>query len=85
MRIVLPKLWHVVVTEENQNILEKWRGVKLRINQITGVCNMRGEKGHNSYGDIKNRSYNFGKEIKFEEFKVLVLKEQSTEPIYEIY
>ena len=89
MRNELPKLWHVVVTQENREILSKWRDVKLNTNQITGVCYHNGEKGHNPLHDIKDKdpnfSYNFGEEITFEEFKVLVLKEQPLEPNYEIY
>lgn len=85
MKTELPKLWHVVVTKESQKELEIWRGVSLPINKIVGVYNKGGGKGHNPYGKIKGDSYDFGEEITFEEFKVLVLKKQPTEPIYEIY
>ena len=89
MRTELPKRWHVLVKEDNKKILSEWIGVSLQIGKITGICSDINEfnngKGHNPYGDIKGCSYDFGEEITFEEFKVLVLKEQPLEPNYEIY
>ena len=71
---VLPKYWHVVVTEENKEILSKWRFTNskysLSVGQITGIHEF-GTKEHNP---ICSRE-GFGIEITFEQFKKYVLKE----------
>ena len=81
---VLPERWHVVVTEENHAVLAKWRGVSntkyLPINDICGVCHSNGDKGHNPIGIIKDKYYNFGVEITYEQFLKYVLKDNTTKP-----
>jgi len=66
------KPYHVRVTEENIDVLSKWRDAKLTLNHITGMClnnhNSELTKEHNPYTNIKNDTYNFGEEISFEEF-----------------
>lgn len=81
----LPENWHVLVTKENQNILRKWRFnndySNLSVGYIVGLTkNNKGyiEKGHNPHFNIVDKfstGYDFGKEISFETFKRLVLKE----------
>lgn len=82
----IPKNWHVVVTEENQEVVSTWRGVgNLRIGKIVGMTLGKNgilEKGHNSSGDIvcDTGYYNFGEEKSFEWFKENILKEKFTFP-----
>lgn len=80
---VLGKIWHIKVTEENQNIVSEWRftdtSKKLNIGYVTGMYNWNGEgrrifKEHNSYKDDNN----WGDEITFEQFKKYVLKQEET-------
>jgi len=89
---VLPEIWYIIVTKENQDVVTKWREVtgdyKLPTGHLTGICvNNNGDlsKGHNpgrsvksaNFGESKNLSgFNFGKEITFEQFKKYVLKEK---------
>ena len=75
----LPEIWYVKVTEENKDILSKWRFgkdslLKLDTFHITGMYfsyDGKLEKGHNP--EYKTKL--FGKEITFEQFKKWVLKE----------
>jgi hypothetical protein len=92
MRDKLPtKGWHVVVTKENNDILAEWKGLKGKHNLLGNIvgCDYWNKnpksKGHNPVGSLKGDCYDFGEEISFEEFKVLVLGEQPTKPTYEIY
>lgn len=89
MRNKLPtKGWYVVVTDDNESTLKEWRGTPSSLkNRITGMCLDNGKlsKEHNPVGDNKGPGYDFGEEITFEEFKVLVLGEEPTDPQYEIY
>lgn len=74
---VLPKLWHVVVTEENVDVLSKWRfgeeypKHKLNIGYIVGFSSWQNSKQHNP-SDSRG---SFGSEITFDQFKKYVLKE----------
>jgi len=75
---VLPDRWHVVVTEENQEILSRWREYlgMLPIDNIVGICNKDGNKGNNPKSSLVGKDYDFGKEITFDQFKKYVLKDQ---------
>ena len=72
---VLPKYWYVVVTEENTDILTKWRGCghPLKVGQVAGICT-DGSKGHNPLYST-DCFHNF--EITFKQFKKYVLKEDT--------
>lgn len=92
MRTQLPKTWHTIVNKENQNLLTKWRGCsgnyKVPIGYLVGIEFETGNKGHNPGNKIKSSNpngYDFGEEITFEEFQILVLGETPKEQIYEIY
>lgn len=73
---VLPKFWHVVVTEENVDVLSKWRfgeeypKHKLNIGYIVGFSSWQNSKQHNP-SDSRG---SFGSEITFDQFKKYVLK-----------
>jgi hypothetical protein len=79
----LPKNWYVVVTEENRDLLSKWRfddnENKLDVGDNCGIVKTphRFTKAHSSSGCIKDLdglwSYDFGQEITFEQFKKHVL------------
>lgn len=74
---VLPDCWHVKVTEQNQEVLGKWRGVKVKIDEIVGTVKWKNkytEKGHNSGHITSSTHYTFGEEITFEQFQEHVLK-----------
>ena len=90
LEFVLPEIWHIIVTEENQKILSGWRecknGYLLPINHLTGLTkNNSGKitKGHNTGTEIKkigmynNTGFDFGNEITLEQFKQCVLKKIS--------
>lgn len=74
---VLPKFWHVVVTEENVDVLSKWRfgdeypKHKLNIGYIVGFSSWQNSRQHNP-SDSRG---SFGSEITFDQFKKYVLKE----------
>lgn len=74
---VLPKYWYVVITEENAEILTKWRGARnlLKVGQVVGIA-IDGSKGHNPLYST-DCFHNF--EITFEQFKKYVLKEDTDE------
>jgi len=81
---VLPKYWHVKVTEENAEILSNWKGAELSPGQITGISKYRNNKpikGHNPGHIIKSNinSYDFGIEITFEQFQKYVLDKNETD------
>jgi len=65
----LPKSWHVIVTEENREVLFNWRGVDnatITIGMFVGICetyNNKYEQGHNPGELVKGKDYDFGKEI----------------------
>lgn len=73
---ILPDVWYVTVTEENREILSRWRfdspnGSGLEVGQITGLIN--GSKEHNPGRSPEP----FNKtEISFEDFKEYVLGEK---------
>ena len=78
----LPKKWFVIVTEENQDILSKWRFddiyiSKIAVGKIVGMVQWKKkgiiEKNHNPIEFIKTSVYDFGKEITFEQFEEYVL------------
>lgn len=83
---ILPPRWYVVVTEENAEVLSRWRwpsdSHKLGPGQITGIC----ETGDNGQLHPRNRGHNprqstssFGDfEITYEQFQKYVLKEDSS-------
>lgn len=70
--------WWIAVTEENKDVLSKWRSSTLSVGQLCGMCKWNtGEilKGHNPINKTNSYSYSFGNEITFEQFKKYVLKE----------
>lgn len=75
----LPEKWWVRVTDENIDILSKWRNTnKLYLDEIVGMVKWKDGrlmKGHNPLNCIKCDNYDFGKEITFEQFKKYVLKD----------
>jgi len=77
---VLPERWHVVVTEENQEILSRWKYKAstplLKIGFIVGIATSNGRPDHNPGHIKKGDSYDFGEEITTEQFKKYVLKEE---------
>jgi len=90
-KFVLPEIWHIIVTKENQDIVTKWREVtgdyKLPIGHLTGITKIGNNlnKGHNPGKSIRKEGrygFDFGEEITFEQFKKYVLKEKSVfEPL----
>lgn len=86
---ILPKNWYVIVTKENQDKVSEWRfenkTYRVDIGKLcgysTGTQGMEG-KGHNPANEPKGDSYDFGKEITFEQFKKYVLKEESSNDDY---
>lgn len=74
---VLPEYWHVLVTEENVDVLSKWRferdypKFKLKVGHITGFSSWKNSKQHNPANGV----ISFGSEITFDQFKKYVLKE----------
>jgi len=86
---VLPELWHVVVTEENQVDASNWRmsgkkHVLISVGNIVGVCypesstlSNHEKKGHNPKNSIKSYGagdWDFGVEITTEQFYEYVLE-----------
>lgn len=70
--------WWIAVTEENKDVLSKWRSSTLSVGKLCGMCKWNtGEiiKGHNPINRVSSSSYSFGNEITFEQFKKYVLKE----------
>lgn len=76
---VLAPNWWIAVTEENKDVLSKWRGsTTLSVGELCGMCKWNtGEilKGHNPINRTNSSGYSFGNEITFEQFKKYVLKE----------
>lgn len=83
---ILPKNWHIVVTEENAEDVLKWRfgessneleKTKCYLDKIVGMCNFD-EKGHNPKDDVKDSEghYDFGIEITYSQFKKYVLNKK---------
>lgn len=64
------KPFYVVVTEDNKDILSKWRGTKLSVSKLVGLSltNNKLNKGHNPVYETKGDTYDFGNEITFEQF-----------------
>jgi len=85
---VLSNSWHIIVTEENQDILSKWRythtDYKLPIDYITGMYLHPSGKITKEHNPANSRG-NFGEEITFSQFKQYVLKEKVENKIkYEV-
>lgn len=86
MKTQLPKIWYIIITENNKSIIKKWwdeNGFGDR------VWNYKAYYGYNS--DIKEpiskdkySKPNYAEEITFKEFECLVLN-KSIEINYEIY
>jgi hypothetical protein len=80
--------WHIILTEENRNAVEKWRGLNgLDLKSPVGMVKWSNEekmrKGHNGpNGTIVGLTYNHGIEISYSEFKEHILKQKIN---YEIY
>lgn len=77
-QFVLPEIWYVRVTEENQEVLSKWRQIcPVYTGNIVGMCKLINEncikKGHTASGRTKGKTYDFGEEITFEQFKQEIL------------
>lgn len=81
---VLPEKWYVIVTEDNKDVLSRWRFTnqshKLKVGQITG-CVGTVSREHNDFNPITKEGvcdgyYDFGEEITFEQFKKYVLMEK---------
>jgi len=91
---VLPKKWHVKVTEVNQKILSQWSGIEQSFLEVGYICGMVEESGsyltqkryrpgynpgHIISGEGIGHAYDFGSEITFNQFKKYVLKENTME------
>lgn len=85
---VLPEIWWVRVTNENKEILTKWRHSNTNtvyprsVGELVGMSKSNDigtiTKGHNRVNITKSDDkygYNFGNEITFDQFKKYVLKE----------
>lgn len=85
---VLPEFWHVVVTEENKEVLSRWRfddqpslNLDGYIGGIVGLLpKYPNSRNHNT---SKDKDWNRSIEITFEEFKTHVLKESTMQKIKE--
>ncbi len=79
----LPKTWYVVATEQNLEVLSRWRFDddvnKLAVGAVTGIMRENGSKewDYRLYDEWKN-------EITFKQFQKWVLNIE-VEPDYEIY
>lgn len=60
------KPFYVVVTEENKEVLSKWRDVDLYVGQIVGLSNLLSINCDRSHNDTPTE--NFGNKITFEQF-----------------
>jgi hypothetical protein len=90
---ILPKNWHIIVTEENAEDVLKWRFDKdneelnklnYYLDKIVGVYKEGNiiEKGHNPKDCIKTDTYDFGIEITYTQFKKYVLNKQKEDYSY---
>lgn len=78
---VLPKAWYVISTPESHDALCKWQGfpdnpnrnilVGMAYHPKTGIYS----NGWNPREFIRNRTYDFGEEITFEQFQKHVLNQ----------
>ncbi len=81
--------WWVAVTNENKEILGKWRGCVLEKGKLVGIVrdNYDGSfrKGHNpinSTRDTDRNGFDFGNEITFAQFCQFILKEEIIHSIW---
>ena len=85
---VLPEIWWVEVTEENKDVLSKWRGVSLFVGQLTGMCmdyaTGRISREQNPLHLSKENRYSFGNKITYEQFLKYVLKQDAMEKDFEL-
>ena len=93
---ILPKNWHIIVTEENAEDVLKWRFERIyndkdKItfkNHFVGMTLNREdtqyEKGHNPKDKVKDSEghYDFGIEITYEQFKKYVLNQDINKEDY---
>jgi hypothetical protein len=87
----LPENWHVVVTEENREVLSEWRWRKghthtlIEVGRIVGMVEYaligNYKKGHNYQNCVKSDTYDFGIEITFNQFKFHVMGEKNKEEL----
>ena len=79
---VLPKLWHIIITTENYEILSKYfsNNSPHSVLYTKGIMGFYKENklGH-THTQIKGYDWDFGIEITFEQFKKYVLKEEIVE------
>ncbi len=72
---VLPEIWYVRVTEENKDVLSKWRDTELSVGSITGMFKFsEGSKPSKEWNRTVNKEWK--NEITYEQFKKYVLKEE---------
>ena len=89
---ILPKNWHIIVTEENAENVLKWRFEESYLSKdkedfldnLVGMAkNEYGySKGHNLKQDIVGDTYDFGIEITYAQFKKHVLNKQKEDLSY---
>ena len=79
---VLPKLWHIIITTENYEILSKYFSNNLphSVLYTKGIMGFYKENklGH-THTQIKGYDWDFGIEITFDQFKKYVLKDEIVE------
>lgn len=77
--------FYVVVTEDNKDVLSKWRDVKLVVGKLVGLSltGTKLEKGHNPVAQSKGDTYTFGNEITFEQFLDLYPEYKESKPQFE--
>ena len=82
---VLSKNWHIIVTEENQEIVNKWwkidKPLNVRVNNLYGMCTQSNGIATKEFNpkyevlDLKN-DWSFGTELTTEQFAQYILKEK---------
>ena len=96
-KFILPKNWHIIVTEENAEDVLKWRfeesfenKYKLEFSDyLVGMTINHSQtkygKGHNPKYNIKSKNgYDFGIEITYQQFKEHVLKQNPVKHLTEL-
>lgn len=81
-KFILPKNWHINVTEENKEEVRKWSNIGVSTTDLCGIVKLfnpiRFETAYNTKGYIKEEgkyAYDFGQEITYNQFKKYVLNQ----------
>ena len=80
-KFMLPENWHIVITNENTNIIQQWWNKWNNKNYPKNVFSINAHYGiYNKEFYSANTNFKVTTEITFEQFKKYVLKEQLEEP-----